>query len=107
MRRRRRRRLPPRGEGRLHVAQRGLRHPRSPLLLPWLEDVMRNIVSRTAYSFVIAIVSLAPGSALAQAPTPPANAAVYEVRFSFAGHLGSLADAPDCPVRRNGTAVMS
>jgi len=68
---------------------------------------MRNIVSRTVYSFVLAVVILAPGSALAQAPTPPANAAVYEVRVSFEGHLGSLADAPDCPVRRDGTAVMS
>ena len=37
----------------------------------------------------------------------PANASVYEVRFSFEGHLGSLANAPDCPVRRNGKAVMT
>jgi hypothetical protein len=45
--------------------------------------------------------SSAPGSSV------PANAAVYEVRFSFTGHTGSLANAPDCPVRRNGTAVMT
>ena len=35
------------------------------------------------------------------------HAASYEVRFSFQGHLGSLASAPDCPVRRDGKAVMS
>jgi hypothetical protein len=72
-----------------------------------MEDAMRDVVSRAVCSFMIAIVGLAPGVAFAQGPTPPANAAVYEVRFSFTGHLGSLASAPDCPVRDNGTAVMS
>lgn len=33
--------------------------------------------------------------------------AIYEVRFTFSGHTGSLGSAPDCPVRRNGKIVMS
>lgn len=45
--------------------------------------------------------SSVPGSSV------PANAAIYDVRFSFTGHTGSLASAPGCPVRPDGKAVMS
>jgi hypothetical protein len=57
----------------------------------------------------ILVATLVAGTGLSaqQSSTIPPNAAAYEVRLSFEGHLGSLASAPDCPVRRNGKAVMS
>ena len=60
---------------------------------------------RTAI-LVVAILA-AIGLSAQQTSAIPPNAAAYEVRFSFEGHLGSLSNAPDCPVRRNGKAVMT
>ena len=57
-------------------------------------------------ALILAVAAAAAVSAR-QGAAVPANAASYEVRFSFQGHLGSLASAPDCPVRRDGKAVMS
>jgi hypothetical protein len=46
------------------------------------------------------LVALLAGTGLGarQSSAIPPNAAAYEVRFGFEGHLGSLASAPDCPV---------
>lgn len=58
-------------------------------------------------SLAVSLVVLALEVTLGAQANVPANAAIYEVRFTFRGHLGSLANAPDCPVRRDGKAVMS
>jgi hypothetical protein len=58
---------------------------------------------------IVAMLAAAAGSApgASQDPAADPRTAVYEVRFTFDGHLGSLSNAPDCPVRRNGRVVMT
>jgi hypothetical protein len=50
-------------------------------------------------------VSTAPQGGQDAAADP--RTAIVEVRFSYEGLQGSLSSAPDCPGRRNGTAVMT